>query len=244
MPTRPPLRVAALLLCLLLTTGCARIAGEPFQPTHNAALPLERGAALGQTFQVPSGAVAGVDLLTATYGRTPAADAELIVRLRQDADGPVLAEVALAGTAVPDNGWAIATFEDGPVPVADGVAAVEVTWDGAEPVALRANVPPGDWTADLLLNDPYPGGELLRDGSRGTGDLAFRVRGAPGAGDGARAVGRLGLGAARGLLDRPLFAVAWSALLAGCLALAVVGLRRGGRRGGGLRRRGREQDLP
>jgi hypothetical protein len=222
MPNRP-LPLPLLFLVALLLAGCARVAGEPFQPTHNAALPLERGATLGQTFQAPSGAVAGIDLLTATYGLTPAADAVLTVRVLDGPGGRVLDEVEVAGSGVPDNGWAIATFPQ-PVTV-DGAAAVEVFWDGEAPVAVRANVPPADWTTEDLLNDPYPGGELLRDGAPATGDLAFRVRGAPGAGDAAGTAVGLLRGAAAGVVARPLFAVGWSALLAGCLALAVVGFR-------------------
>jgi hypothetical protein len=228
--TRRRRRWRALLLvalAALLATGCARIAGEPFQPTHNAALPLSEGSSLGQTFGVPSGAVAGVDLLTATYGRVPPDDAVLAVRLLDGPGGRVLAEVEVPGTDVPDNGWVTATFPE-PVPV-EGTAAVEVTWDAEDPVAVRANVPGPDWTDEELLNDPYPGGELLRDGAAATGDLAFRVRGDPGPGDAVATAGRLLRGTAAGVVARPLFAVLWSALLAGCLVLAVVGFRRGAR---------------
>lgn len=222
-------RATILLIALgaLGLAGCARVAGEPFQPTHNGAVPLEQGASLGQTFQVPSGEVTGVDVLVATFAAAAQPDATLHVELLDDPAGRTLAEARIPGGELDDNAWVAARFPE-PVPVEDGVAAVNLTWDGDRPVALRANVPPPDFDGQELLNDPYPGGELLRDGTPATGDLAFRVRGNPTPGDALRSAAALVRGLLGGLAARPLFALLWSALLLASLGLAVLGLRRSG----------------
>ncbi len=257
-----PVVVLALPLVALVVAGCARVGGEAFQPTHNGVVPLEGDATAGQTFRSATGAVRGVDLLVATFGEAADADGTLTVTLTEAATGEELARAEVAGGELADNAWVAVRF-GAPVPVADA-AAVEAGWDGTRPIALRANVPPAepaelgqgegergdssegaDQTAPLL-NDPYPGGELLRDGAPATGDLAFRVVGDPGPGDVIATAGGLARGLAAGLAAQPLFGVAWVLLLGGALLLALRGLhgRRPPRRRGTvaqLRQRRRDQ---
>lgn len=217
-----------LALVALVLAGCARVGGEAFQPTHNGVVPLEGDATAGQTFRSATGAVRGVDLLVATFGEAADADGTLTVTLADAATGQELARAEVAGGELADNAWVAVRF-GAAVPVGDA-AAMEATWDGTRPVALRANTPPaGDHEGgDRLLNDPYPGGELLRDGAPATGDLAFRVVGDPGPGDGIATAAGLARGLAAGLAAQPLFGVAWVLLLGGALLLALRGV--GGRR--------------
>lgn len=233
----PPtaLRRAALpLVAAVLLAGCG---SEPFQPTHTDAVPLD-GGAVGQTFRSASQAVGGVDLLVATYREPPDAGGTLTVRLRHAPGGPVAAQADIGGAALEDNTWVAARFDE---PVAVGEqAALEVAWDGDTRLGLRANLPPGEVGTDRLLNDPYPGGELTRQGQPAAGDLAFRVVGAR---EPLAWLTGLARGAGSRLLRAPVFAAVWVVLLAGAIALAVAGLVRPPRRarpasrGGGGRRR-------
>jgi hypothetical protein len=218
-------RAAAVLLTLGLLSGCGRAGGEAFQPTVNAALPLDEGRTLGQSFRPATEGVAGVDLLMATFGAVPDPDGQLAVVLRDATSGRVLARSSVPGTAIGDNTWASARFD--PPAAAPAVAAIELTWDGGGRVGLWANVPPPDPGPDRLLNDPYPGGELLVDGEHAAGDLAFRVVGTRGATGVPRALAGVAAGALRGLGDRPLFAAVWALLLAAAVVLAVAGFRHG-----------------
>lgn len=219
----PLLRAGLLVAFALLAVGCARAGGEAFQPTHNTAITLHGEGVLGQTFSPATEAVRRVDLLVATYGvRGP--EGELEVVLRDGRDGTVLSETLVDGDRLADNIWVPVRF-DQPVP-APRTVGLEARWTGEEPIALRANIPPGEVGEDRLLNDPYPGGELLRDGERAAGDLAFRVVGAGGTGPTVGAATSMVRDAGAGLVQRPVFAVVWILLLAGCCVLAVTGLRR------------------
>jgi hypothetical protein len=218
---RTPLApLCAALVAGLLLTACG---GEPFQPTHTGTVPLDGSSSAGQTFHSPSGQVRRVDLLVATYGEPADPAGTLAVDLVDAPGGSVLASARLPGEALADNTWVAVEF-GGATEVGER-AAIEVGWDGASPVALRANVPPAGWGGDRLLNDPYPGGELLRDGRAAAGDLAFRVAGAGGGVAVVTDIARLARGGLARLLDRPLFAVAWVLLVAGAATL-VLGARR------------------
>lgn len=216
--------VAALLVGSALgLVGCQAASGEVFQYTFNQPVALDRDT-VGQTFRPATGAVAGVDVLMATFG--PAADAggELEAVLRDGIGGPVLARASLPGADLGDNEWAPIRF-DPPVP-APQVAALELDWQGDGTVAVWVNAPRDRVSEGDLMNDPYKGGELLRGGEPAVGDLAFRVVGTGGPGDAARNVaGILRQGAAR-LASKPLFLLGWLALLGGAVWLGVRGLRR------------------
>ena len=247
--------LAPVALCLALT-GCGRLGGEVLQSSQNAALPLAAGDVLGQTFAPAGDELVGVDLTTATYGRVPSGT--LAVELLDGADGRVLARAEAQGREVADNGWTAFRFES-PAPAPER-AALEVRWDGAQPVGLYANVPPADdadrgglqvtapgaAAAPPLENDPYPRGQILRDGQPATGDLAFRVLGGGGMGGALRTLaGSLGGGLA-GLASAPLFAVVWVAALVGAAVLALRGLRPGRTRSAAptARRAARDPDDP
>lgn len=221
---RPRRRPLAALSAVAVLAGCAGSGGEAFQSTHNGALPLEADRSVGQTFRPASDVVAGVDLLVATYGEQPDPQGRLSATLTDHADGRRLASASVPGAQLDDNAWVRLRF-DAPAP-APQVAAIVVTWSGQRPVALRANTPPAELGEDRPLNDPYPGGELLRDGEPGTGDLAFRVVGAGGVRVAAATYVRLARGFLVGLLADPGFAVVWLALLVGALVLASTGFRR------------------
>jgi hypothetical protein len=223
-----PARLALLLCAVALAAGCARLGGEAFQTSHNGAIPLADGATLGQTFAVAGPGVAGIDLLTVTYAEQPDPQGTLTVTLRSEDGGQALATATTTGEDVEDNAWVAVTFDE-PVEIT-GPAAFEVAWDGARPIGLRANVPPEDPEPEALRNDPYPYGELLRDGARAGGDLSFRIRGTAGARALPGTVRGLVAGAVGGLAGQPLFALFWAALLLASLALAVYGLRGSDRR--------------
>jgi hypothetical protein len=216
-----------LVLAGALATGCARLGGEPQQPSHNAALQVTAERTVGQTFEVRGSGVAGVDLLVATFSQPADPSGTLEVVLRDAVGGAEVAVAEVPGGDLADNSWVAVRF-DGAQEVG-GRPAVEVRWDGASPVALRANVPPDPLPPDVLVNDPYPFGELVLDGELAAGDLAFRVVGADGLAAAPRTARGLVGGLLRGLAGTPAFAVLWLVLLSGCAALAVVGLRRGRR---------------
>lgn len=211
------------LLLLLAVAGCARVGGEAFQPTVTDALRLGDGRAVGQTFRTAGDRIAAVDLLVATFGE-PAPSGTLAVTVRAGADEPATAEIRVDGGALADNDWVRLRLDEA-LPSA-GVASVEARWLGEGTIGLWANVPPVDRPEDVPLNDPYPGGELLLDGRRAPGDLAFRVAGTGGtAGAVAAAAGFLRSAGAR-LLDAPLFAAVWLVLVAAAGAVAARSFRR------------------
>lgn len=213
----------ACVVLALASGGCARAGGEAFQPSLNQALPLAGQAVVGQTFTPAGDVVTGVDVLVATFAADVDPDGMLRVTLRDRPGAVALATATVPGAAIPGDGtWVAARFGE-PAPVTAS-AAIELSWDGMTPLAVWANVPP---TADATpLNDPYPGGQLLRDGRAAPGDLAFRVRGA----GGAAALGDQAVEVLRSTVNRllavPGFSAAWTLALAGAVALAVAGLRR------------------
>jgi hypothetical protein len=217
-------RLLGVALTLLLLTGCARLGGEGASFSHTTALPVTTERTVGQTFTVFGSGVVGVDLLLATFAQPADPEGTLVVTLRDELGGPVVATAEVPGTAITDNAWVAARF-DGVQPVA-GRPAIEVAWDGASPVGVRANVPPEPIDPDLLVNDPYPLGELVLDGELAAGDLAFRAVGADDAAAAPRTLRGLASGAVRGLAQRPLFAAGWALALLGSAALAVWGFRR------------------
>jgi hypothetical protein len=212
------------LAALLALPGCARVGGEAFQPTYSAALPLH--ASVGQTFRPATDAIAGIDLFTVTYAQPADPRGVLTVTLRDGLGGRQLASATLGGRQIADNRWARARFNP-PVP-APQVAAVMVGWDGATPVGLQANIPPPEYDpVQQDANDPYPGGELIWNGVRAQGDLAFRVVGSGDPDELARQLGGILRSAGGRLLrDERSFTLGWLALLASSAALAVTGLRR------------------
>lgn len=228
-------------LVVFAMAGCQAASGEVFQHSFNQPLMLG-DRPVGQTFRPVTAEIAGVDVLLATYAQSVDPAGELAAVLRAGAGGRVLARTVLRHPDLGNDEWAAIRFV--PPVAASEVLAVELTWDGASPLAVWANVPleaPGE---DDLLNDPYPGGELLRDGDAAVGDLAFRVVGSGGPGDAARNVMAVLRSGASRLADRPLFLVTWLLLLAGAGGFGVWGLRRApsqlgdGRRG----QQGREHE--
>ena len=208
-------------------TGCARAGGQPFQPTSNTALVLDDGVRVGQTIN-PVGPVTGVDLNVATFGAPADATGVLTVTIAElpqatagQGDDGVLASTRITGSDLTDGTWTAARF-DADVEV-DGVALVEASWDGAEPIALWANTTQEG--TEGLANDPYAAGHRVVDGRPREGDLAFRVVGSTGPDAAAAQAVEVGRSAAARLADQPVFTVLWMIALAGAVALAVRGLR-------------------
>jgi hypothetical protein len=212
------------IAALLAVSGCARLGGEAFQPTYSMALPL--GDPVGQTFRPATDAIAGIDLFTVTYAQPADPRGVLTVTLQDGLGGRQLASATLGGQQIADNRGARARFNP-PVP-APQVAAVMVRWDGATTVGLQANIPPPGYDpVQQDANDPYPGGELIWNGARAQGDLAFRVVGSGGPDALARQLGGIVRSAGGRLLrDEPAFTLSWLTLLASAVALAVTGLHR------------------
>lgn len=223
-------RAAAASAVAFSLGGCALVDGSVAQGSSTEVLALEPGAVLAQTFRPRSPRIAGVDLLTATYGA--AASGTLSVRLEDAGSGALLAEAAVDGVDLRDNGWSSARFA-APVAVPE-VALVELTWAGAGAgggnLGVYANVPPPGSPA--LRNDPYPGGELVRDDAPAPGDLAFRAVGT----GGSAALRTVAARTAALLAGTPLFTLGWLVLLGAAAALALRGLGRPrrGRRAGDL----------
>lgn len=225
-------RRAALLMAgtaLILLSGCGRVGGEAFQPTHTATLPLGRSAGgaetLGQSFAPAGERLSEIDFLTATYGRTP--DGRLRVRLLGP-DRAVLGAAVLDGEAIQENAWTSVRFE--PPPRVPSMVLVELEWDGDDPVGLRSNIPAeeaataGTEGAEPLQNDPYAGGQLHRNGQPVPGDLAFRVVGADGVAAAPGALTGVLDQAATTLRQTPRFTAAWVVLVLVAVGLAALGL--------------------
>lgn len=217
-------RLVVGVLLVVTLCGCARVGGEPMQATRNGVVDLSGAPTVGQSFQSPTGTVAGVDLLVATYGSSPDAQGELAVALVDVESGATLAEAGVAGSDIDDNSWVPVRFDE-PVQAEGVPAAFLAAWDGDGQVGLHANIPPADYTDELLLNDPYPGGELITDGEAAPGDLAFRVVGDPGPGTVVATAAGLVRGAGAALLRQPVFGVAWMVLFLGAVGLAGYGWR-------------------
>ncbi len=224
--TRRAAPLVALALTGLMAAGCARAAGEPFQVAHTGTLPVD--GRTGQSFSPRSSRLAGVDVLTGTLDEEPSGT--LVMRLRDGVGGPVLARAEVDGTDVGDNSWTRFRFDE-PI-AAPTVAAVTFALDGGGAVVLYADVPDEDTTpgeiedGEVLPNDPYPFGSLLDGDTPATGDLAFRVVGADGAGAVPVALGALLANTGRLLAQVPLFTAVWVVLLAAAAGLAAAGLRR------------------
>lgn len=210
---------ALLVLGALAAAGCQEAGGETFQHSFNQPLRLGEEP-VAQTFRPATGAVAGVDVLLATFSEPVDPDGELDAVLRDGAGGPVLARATLRHADIGNDEWAAIRFD--PAVPAPAVGAVELTWDGASPLAVWANAPLDDPRAG---NDPYLGGQILLGGEPGVGDLAFRVVGTGGAAEAAANVARILRSGASRLADRPLFLVLWVAVVAGSGWLGVRGLR-------------------
>ncbi|MGH8929799.1 MAG: hypothetical protein ACRDZO_03955 [Egibacteraceae bacterium] len=216
-------RFLTALAGLLLLTGCARLGGEEFQASHSDAVLL--GATVGQTFRPVTSAVRGLDLLTATYGQDPDPDGRLRVTLFDGQRGKRLATATVSGDRIGDNDWVPLRF-DPPVPAPE-IAEFTVTWEGDTPLGLRANVPPrGFDRREQDPNNPYPGGQLRRNGAAAYGDLAFRVLGTGGTGEAiTQLTGMFRSAGDRLIHDELPFTVVWLTLLTGAIALAIVGFR-------------------
>ena len=220
--TRMRIGVAALLLVgALMVGGCQAASGEAFQHSFNQPIMLG-DKPVGQTFRPATSHVAGVDVLVATFDETVDPAGRLRAVLRDGAGGPVLARTSVDGADIGNNEWAPVRFS--PPPPAPAVAAVELTWDGASPLAVWANTPLDDGGG--LRNDPYPGGELVRGGEPAVGDLAFRVVGTGSPADAARNLLRIARDGASRLAGDPLFAALWLVLVGGAVWLGVGNLRR------------------
>lgn len=215
--------VAALLVVGAFTlTGCQAASGEVFQHSFNQPLVLGEDP-VGQTFRPATDGIAGLDVLVATFGEPVDPQGQLRVVLRDGPGGRVLTRGDVEPGELGNDEWAPVRFSP-PVP-APGVAAFELTWDGASPLAVWANVPveaPRDGDPG---NDPYLGGQRLHDGEPALGDLAFRVVGSGGAADAARNLAGLLRGAAGRLADDLLFLGLWLTAIAGAVGLGVYGLR-------------------
>lgn len=218
-----PLALLAVVTTVVATGGCARAGGDAFQATVTDALPAHEEP-VGQTFTPGADRIAGVDLLTATFRERPDPDGELVVALVDHDAGETVATAEVPAEVVDDSGWVPARFDEPASPPPNPAFTVE--WTGDSTVGVWANVPPPDVDGDeRLINDPYPGGQLLRGGQPATGDLAFRVVGDVGVAEPLRALARLAGGAVLALAAVPWFGVLWGLMFAGAVALAVAGFR-------------------
>ncbi len=214
-------RFLALTSLAVLSTGCGRVGGDPYQPALNTPLQLEAGRTIGQTFD-PAGPVSGIDVTVATFAETPDPDGILRLVLREVGDDTVRATADVAGADLEDGTWVGADLGT-PVTI-DGVALMELTWEGTTPLALWADTTL-EGTAGIV-NDPYAPGQLVLDGRPVDGDLAFRVTGPAGFGPAVEQVAEVARSTAARLRDEPLFTVLWGLAAVGSAVLAVTGLRR------------------
>lgn len=214
----------AVVVLLVVLPGCTRAGGEPFQPTHNEVIPLTGGTEVSQVINPAGQRISGLDVPLATYAAPADPAGQLVLTLSDPDDGQVLARTAVDGARLADGTWTSLTT-DAPVEVGDLVVAT-LRWDGATPLALYANTTRRDDVLDgirirdgageALVNDPYPAGDLRVDGQPVPGDLAFRVRGAAGAGAWGGQLTEVAASAAARMADTPLFAILWVAALVGC----------------------------
>lgn len=217
------LALAGMAIATIALAGCARTGGDAFQATLTDAVAVHDEPA-GQTFTPGAERLAGLDLLLATFSERPDPDGELVVSLVDRDTRAAVATAEVSADNIADGAWVPVRFDEPARPPSDPAFTVE--WTGDSPVGVWANVPPADADADQrLINDPYPGGQLLRDGRPAAGDLAFRVVGDVGPAEPLRALARLAGGAVLALAAVPWFGLVWAGLLAGALALAVGGFR-------------------
>lgn len=229
-------RLTALLLFAVVSTGCGRVGGEAFQATTTSALRLTPEHTVGQTFRTANAHLTGVDLLVATFGEAVDPAGALTVTFRSGEAEPRVNQVRVPGAALRDNDW-VHVRPPYPLPMS-GVASIEVRWTGTSPVGLWANTPaaqrdpatpasaPAAQRDPSPANDPYPGGELLLDGQRAPGDLAFRVTGDASAGTAVSSALRLARSALGRLGDTGAFAALWALLVVTAIGLAARSLRR------------------
>src|SRR5690625_3528049 len=104
-------RILVILALVLVLCACERMGGEAMQATRNTVVDLTDAPVTGQSFQSPTGSVAGVDLLVATYGETPDAAGILEVELVDLESGDMLASAAVEGSELADNAWAPVRFD-------------------------------------------------------------------------------------------------------------------------------------
>ncbi|MEE8602524.1 hypothetical protein [Euzebya tangerina] len=153
----------------------------------------------------------------ATFAQEPDPEGILTVTV-EGASGP--RETAVSGADLTDGAWVAASF-DPPVVVGD-LAEVQLSWDGATPLAVWSNRTLAGTVG--IENDPYAAGQLVVDGRPTDGDLAFRVVTTDGSvSDHVVEVVR---GAGARLLDQPWFALVWLVLLGGAGVLVALGRRR------------------
>lgn len=214
------------LICLLavVSAGCGRVGGEAFQATTTSALRLAPEHTVGQTFRTANEHLTGVDLLIATFGEAVDPAGALTVTFRSGEAEPRVNQVRVPAAALRDNDW-VHVRAPYPLPMS-GVAAIEVGWTGTSPVGLWANTPAAQRDPATPANDPYPGGELLLDGQRAPGDLAFRVTGDASAGTALSSALRLARSALGRLGDTGAFAALWALLVAAAIGLAARSFRR------------------
>lgn len=209
------------MLLTVLVVGCGRVGGDPFQPTLNTPLRLDPGQTIGQTFD-PTGPISGFDIDVATFAQTPDPDGILRIVLTEVGDSSVRATAEVPGAALEDGAW---TGVDLTTPVTiDGVALVELAWEGRTPLAVWANTTLEGTSG--ITNDPYAPGQLVVDGRGVEGDLAFRVRGPSGIGSAVSQLVEVLASTGSRMRAEPAFTVLWVLAMAGSVALAVTGLRR------------------
>ncbi len=218
--------VLTLLVAGLAIAGCSRVGGAPFQPALNT--PIVFGgdtpgthAAIGQTFDAP-GPISTFDVSVATFAAPPDPDGTLRATLREVGDDQTRATGTVSGAQLEDGGWAALNFT--PAVDIDGVALIELTWQGQTPLALWADRTL-EGTAGIV-NDPYAAGQLVLDGQGVQGDLAFRVGGPAGAGQAATQLGEVAASTAARMQDQPVFTMLWALAVLGSAALAFSGRRR------------------
>ena len=217
-------RLTTLLFLAVMSAGCGRVGGEAFQATTTSALRLTPEHTVGQTFRTANAHLTGVDLLVATFGEAVDPSGALTVTFRTGEAEPRVNQVRVPASALRDNDW-VHVRPPYPLPMS-GVAAIEVGWTGTSPIGLWANTPPAQHDPATPANDPYPGGELLLDGQRAPGDLAFRVTGDATATTAISSALRLGRSALGRLGDAGAFAALWALLVAAAIGLAISSLRR------------------
>ncbi len=202
-------------------TGCGRAGGQPFQPALNTPVQITADTVIGQTLNPPSDTIVGLDLSIATFGAPADPDGELTVTLRPvTASGPAV-QARVDGSDISDGAWVSATFD--PAAPSDGVVLAEMTWEGATPLALWADVPLQD--TEGIVNDPYPPGQLVIDGQPTQGDLAFRVRADGGLTAVVRQIRQTVTTTGVRLLAQPVFSAVWLLGVVAAAWLALTGFR-------------------
>ena len=203
---------------VLLSGGCGRVGGEPFQPSSNTPVTLEDGNSVGQILNPNGDSVSEIDVSVATFAQQ--ADPQGVLTVTLDGRGERRSAI-VSGADIADGAWVAATF-DPPAPV-DDLTTMDITWEGTTPIALWSNQDLAGTSG--ISNDPYAAGQIVLDGRPTTGDLAFRVTTESGLSDGLAQFVEVMRGAAARLVDQPVFTLVWTILLIGSAVLAVRGRR-------------------